>query len=168
MQRGATGDASNAHVGPTSGEPPHNVDAEQAVLGACMLNHQAVEKVRGTLDAGDFYRPAHETIWRAILALRAEEAPTDPIALTDHLQRAGDLSRVGGSSYLHTLVAAAPPSTDNADYYAQIVRLALRPSAGRWADRRAWVPRARRRHAHAAYPKRSARCQRAILCRSFQ
>ncbi|MFE5584425.1 DnaB-like helicase N-terminal domain-containing protein [Kitasatospora sp. NPDC056531] len=116
------GDASNAHAGPALGEPPHNVDAEQAVLGACMLNHQAVEKVRGTLDAGDFYRPAHETIWRAILALRAEDAPTDPIALTDHLRGSGDLSRIGGASYLHTLVATAPPSADNADHYAQIVR----------------------------------------------
>lgn len=103
-------------VDTTSGEPPHNIDAEQAVLGACMLKHQAVDQVRGALDAGDFYRPAHETIWRAILALRAEDAPIDPIALADHLQGKGDLSRVGGSSYLHTLVAVAPPSTDNADY----------------------------------------------------
>ncbi|WP_380285939.1 DnaB-like helicase N-terminal domain-containing protein [Kitasatospora purpeofusca] len=47
---GRRGDESNAHVGPTSGEPPHNVDAEQAVLGACMLNHQAVEKARRHLD----------------------------------------------------------------------------------------------------------------------
>ncbi|MBV9023167.1 MAG: helicase DnaB, partial [Streptomycetaceae bacterium] len=98
------------------------MDAEQAVLGTCMLKHQAVDQVRGTLDAGDFYRPAHETIWRAILALRGEDAPTDPIALTDHLRGKGDLSRIGGAAYLHTLVAVAPPSTDSADYYAQIVR----------------------------------------------
>lgn len=111
-----------APVDTNSGEPPHNIEAEQAVLGACMLKHQAVDQVRGTLDAGDFYRPAHETIWRVILTLRAEDAPTDPIALTDHLRGTGDLSRVGGAAYLHTLVAVALPSSDSADYYAQIVR----------------------------------------------
>ena len=104
------------------GEPPNNLDAERAVLGAAMLNSAAVETVRGVLEAVDFYRPAHQDIWRAILALSADRAPTDPVVLGDHLQKRDDLSRVGGIDYLHALVAMAPPSADNADYYAQIVR----------------------------------------------
>jgi replicative DNA helicase len=103
------------------GEPPHDTTAEQAALGACMYDHKAVDEVRAVLDAGDFYRPAHADIWRALLALRAEDKPTDPIVLVDHLNRTGDLARVGGPSYLHTL-AAAPPSVSSAAHYARIVR----------------------------------------------
>ena len=106
------------------GQPPHDQGAEQAVLGACMINDGAVEAVRSILEPQDFYRPANETIWRAILALRAARAPTDPIALGDYLGRQDNLSRVGGKDYLHALVAAAPPATANAEYYAGIVRRA--------------------------------------------
>lgn len=101
------------------GEPPHDLDAERAVLGACMRGGTAVESVRDVLAAGDFYRPAHETIWRAILALHAENAPTDPVVLADRLRSNDDLTRVGGASYLNALVATA--STAHADRYAAIV-----------------------------------------------
>jgi replicative DNA helicase len=101
---------------------PHNLDAERAVLGACMLNDSAVGSVRAVLEGNDFYRPAHQNIWRAILDQAAARAPTDPVALADRLQREDDLSRIGGRDYLYGLVTTAPPSTDNADYYAQIVR----------------------------------------------
>lgn len=103
------------------GEPPYALDAEQAVLGACMHHSDAVDEVRAILDAADFYRPAHETVWRALLALRSADAPTDPIALTEHLTGTGDLNRIGGRVYLHQL-AGAPPSVGNAGYYAEIVR----------------------------------------------
>jgi len=106
------------------GQPPHDPGAEQAVLGACMINDGAVEAVRSILEPQDFYRPANETIWRAIVALRAARAPTDPIALGDYLGRQDNLSRVGGKDYLHALVAAASPATANAEYYAEIVRRA--------------------------------------------
>ena len=102
-------------------EPPNDIHAEQAVLGACMHNDKAVDAVRNLLEPGDFYRPAHETLWRAFLKLRAAQAPTDPIALADHLRDEGDLSRVGGVDYLHVL-ASMLASADNAEYYAQIVR----------------------------------------------
>ncbi len=101
--------------------PPQDIDAEQAVLGATMFNHKAVDEVRAVLDPSDFYRPAHETIWRAVLTLRTQDDPTDPIALAHHLNGTGDLRRVGGAAYLHTLVNAVP-SVSNAGYYAQIVR----------------------------------------------
>lgn len=102
-------------------EPPNDLVAEQAVLGACMFQHQAVDEVRAVLEPGDFDRPAHETIWRAILALRSEDAPTDPIVLGDFLLARGDLNRVGGTPYLHVL-ASAPPTVANAAHYADIVR----------------------------------------------
>jgi replicative DNA helicase len=102
-------------------EPPNDLGAEQAVLGACMFRHQAVDEVRALLVPEDFYRPAHETIYRAILALRGEDAPTDPIVLADFLLGRGDLNRVGGTSYLHVL-ASAPPTVANASHYAEIVR----------------------------------------------
>jgi replicative DNA helicase len=101
--------------------PPHNLEAEQAVLGAGMYHHAAIDLARPLLEAGDFYRPAHADIWRHLLLLRDEGAPTDPIALGDQLQRGGALIRVGGHGYLHTL-ANATLSTTNSDYYAQIVR----------------------------------------------
>ncbi|MER7751089.1 DnaB-like helicase N-terminal domain-containing protein [Kitasatospora sp. NPDC097643] len=105
------------------GTPPNDLDAERAVIGACMaLGAPAIDAARAILDAGDFYRPAHETIWRAILDLAFEGAPTAAVAVADRLRGAGVLDRVGGVDYLVRLAAEAPPSANNADYYAVIVR----------------------------------------------
>lgn len=107
--------------GPGLPMPPHNLEAEQAVLGACMYSAGAVDAARPILQAVDFYRPAHGDIWRTLLALRDEGSPTDPIALGEELGRIGALTRVGGVAYLHTL-ASATPGPGNCDYYAEIVR----------------------------------------------
>lgn len=107
--------------GPGLSVPPHNLEAEQAVLGACMYSAAAVDAARPILQAIDFYRPAHSDIWRTLLSLRDEGSPTDPIALGEELGRVGALTRVGGSPYLHTL-AGATPGPANCDYYAEIVR----------------------------------------------
>lgn len=109
------------------GEPLYALAAEQAVLGACMHRSEAVDVVRGVLDATDFYRPAHETVWRTLLALRGDDLPTDPIVLGERLDATGDLNRVGGAVYLHQL-AGASPSVYDAEHHAHIVR--------RQADRR--------------------------------
>ncbi|MFP8944391.1 DnaB-like helicase N-terminal domain-containing protein [Streptomyces fenghuangensis] len=101
--------------------PPHDVDAEAAVLGACMHDAAVVDAVRNLLDGPDFYRPAHETVWYAVLALRGEDKPTDPIVLGDRLREQGDLQRAGGAPYIHRL-ADATPSVDGAVHYAGIVR----------------------------------------------
>ncbi|MFC5668304.1 DnaB-like helicase N-terminal domain-containing protein [Kitasatospora misakiensis] len=111
------------HAAFPKGTPPNDLDAEMAVIGAAMaLGRPAIDAARTVLDAGDFYRPAHETIWRAILDLAFEGAPTGAVAVADRLRGAGALERVGGVSYLVRLAAEAPPSADNADYYAAIVR----------------------------------------------
>lgn len=102
-------------------EPLHDVDAERAVLGACMGNGDIADTVRHLLGEGAFYRPAHETIWHRLLALHDDGKPTDPIVLTDDLRAYGDLERVGGGVYVHQLYNAVP-SVSGAEYYAQIVR----------------------------------------------
>ncbi|MGW6616443.1 DnaB-like helicase N-terminal domain-containing protein [Streptomyces erythrochromogenes] len=101
--------------------PPHDADAEAAVLGSCMLSADIVDAVRNLLEGPDFYRPAHETVWRAILALRSEDKPTDPIVLSNRLGEQGDLDRVGGPAYIHRL-ADATPAVSGAVHYAGIVR----------------------------------------------
>lgn len=101
--------------------PPHHLEAEQAVLGACMYSATAVDAARQVLVATDFYRPAHADIWRSLLSLRDEGSPTDPIALGEELGRVGALARVGGVAYLHIL-AGVTPGPGNCAYYAEIVR----------------------------------------------
>lgn len=76
-----------------------------------------VEAVRGT----DFYRPVHETIFEAMIDLYGRGEPVDPITTTAELQRRGELARIGGAPYLHTLSASVPIAA-NAGYYAEIVR----------------------------------------------
>ena len=76
-----------------------------------------IESVRGT----DFYRPVHETIYDAMVDLYGRGEPVDPITTTAELQRRGELARIGGAPYLHTLSASVPIAA-NAGYYAEIVR----------------------------------------------
>jgi replicative DNA helicase len=99
---------------------PHNITAEQAVLGAAMLAPAALAEARAVLDGSEFYRPAHQTVWQAICALADRGDPHDPLSVGAHLGSAG-MAKVGGAPYLHTLIAAVPTAA-NAAYYAHIVR----------------------------------------------
>ena len=99
---------------------PHNITAEQAVLGAVMLSPPALAEVRELLDGSEFYRPAHVTVWEAVTALADRGDPHDPLAVGAYLTPAA-LARSGGAGYLHTLIAAVPAAA-NAAYYAHIVR----------------------------------------------
>lgn len=98
--------------------PPNDLDAERAVLGA-LLSGAALAGVR-PLDSPDFYRPAHQLIFEAIVSLTADGKPTDAIAVADELRRRGQLSRVNGAPYLHTCVAAVPIAA-SAGHYARMV-----------------------------------------------
>jgi len=107
-------------------EVPQNRRAEMAVLGSVLADPSALAEVSDLLQPSDFYRPAHETIYHVILEAFARLEPSDPISIGDRLESRGDLSRVGGHTYLHELVASVPTSA-NASYYAEIVaRLAMR------------------------------------------
>jgi replicative DNA helicase len=100
--------------------PTQDVMAEQSVLGAMMLSREAITDVSESLTGPDFYRPAHETIFRTILALQTAGQPVDVITVGDALARDGEVDRIGGHSYLHELTQACPtPST--AGFYAEIV-----------------------------------------------
>jgi replicative DNA helicase len=100
--------------------PPQAIEAEQSVLGAMMMSKDAIADVVEVLRPGDFYRPAHQLIYDAILDLYARGEPADPITTAEELTRAGQLARVGGALVLHTLVNSVPTAA-NAAYYAQIV-----------------------------------------------
>ncbi|MDP3894360.1 DnaB-like helicase N-terminal domain-containing protein, partial [Nocardioides sp.] len=111
----------NAPSRPGDRNPPQDNAAEQSVLGSMLLSKDAIadviEGVRGT----DFYRPAHEVIFDAIIDLYGRGEPADPVTVTAELQRRGEIQRVGGAPYLHTLSANVPIAA-NAGYYAEIVR----------------------------------------------
>ncbi|MCU0295477.1 MAG: replicative DNA helicase, partial [Candidatus Nanopelagicales bacterium] len=110
-------------VAPASFErtPPQDLAAEQCVLGAMMLSKDAIADVVERLREEDFYTPAHQSVFRIILDLYARGEPADAITVSAGLMASGELQRIGGAPYLHTLVAS-PPLTANASYYAQIVR----------------------------------------------
>ncbi|MDT4985846.1 MAG: replicative helicase, partial [Pseudonocardiales bacterium] len=100
--------------------PPQAVEAEQSVLGAMMLSKDAIADAVEVVRPGDFYRPAHQLVFDAILDLYGRGEPADPITVSAELTRAGQLVRAGGANYLHTLVNTVPTAA-NAGYYAQIV-----------------------------------------------
>lgn len=100
--------------------PPQDIAAEQCVLGGMLLSKDAIADVVEILKPGDFYRPAHTTIYETILDLYTRGEPADAITVAAALADAGELARVGGAPYLHTLIASVPTAA-NAAYYARIV-----------------------------------------------
>jgi replicative DNA helicase len=106
---------------PNDRTPPQDMAAEQSVLGAMLISKDAIADVSETVRGVDFYRPSHETIFDAIIDLYGRGEPADMITVAGELQRRGQLERIGGAPYLHTL-AANVPIASNASYYAEIVR----------------------------------------------
>ncbi|SHL73728.1 replicative DNA helicase [Streptomyces yunnanensis] len=103
--------------------PPQHLEAEQAVLGAMLLSPRSViDQVMPIVKPDDFYRPAHEMIFTVICDVygRSRDPKIDPITIAAELHSAGLIEKIGGATYLHTLVQTVP-STGNADYYAHIV-----------------------------------------------
>jgi replicative DNA helicase len=101
-------------------QPPHNLEAEEAVLGAVLASGQLLAEVAALLEEADFYRPAHRAIWRALLRLADRAQPTDPVTVLGELADSGELADVGGGPFLHTLVEAVP-TVANAGHYARLV-----------------------------------------------
>jgi replicative DNA helicase len=106
--------------GPFEKQPPQDLAAEQSVLGGMMLSKDAIADVVEVLSPGDFYRPAHQAVYDCVLDLYGRGEPADPITVSAELERRGELGRVGGAPYLHTLIATVPTAA-NAGYYAEIV-----------------------------------------------
>jgi replicative DNA helicase len=101
--------------------PPQDLAAEQSVLGAMMMSKDAIANVLEVLHGPDFYKPAHELIFEAILGLYQEGEPADPITVAAELTRRGEIGRAGGPIYLHDLLSSVAIAA-NAGYYAHIVR----------------------------------------------
>src|ERR1700685_2476955 len=101
--------------------PPHDVAAEQCVLGGMLLSKDAIPDCIEVIRPTDHYRPAHQLVHEAILDLYARGQPADPITVSNELTRRGELARIGGAPYLHTLMAAVPTAA-HAVYCARIVR----------------------------------------------
>jgi replicative DNA helicase len=106
-------------------EPPHNLEAEEAVLGAVLAAGRLLAEVAALLEEADFYRPAHRAIWRAMLRLADRGEPTDPVTVLGELDDSRELADVGGGPFLHTLVEAVP-TVANAGHYARLVAEAAR------------------------------------------
>lgn len=101
--------------------PPQNLEAEQSVLGAILLDNAAMPKAMELITEEDFYRTAHRKVYRAMLDLSEEGEVIDLITLTERLGRMGELEAVGGAAYLAELVQIVP-SAANIRYHCKIVR----------------------------------------------
>jgi hypothetical protein len=106
-------------------QPPQNLEAEEAVLGAVLASGRLLAEVTALLEEGDFYRPAHRAIWRAMLRLADRGQPTDPVTVLGELDDRRELADVGGGPFLHTLVQAVP-TVASAGHYAHLVADAAR------------------------------------------
>jgi replicative DNA helicase len=104
-------------------QPPVDIEAEQAVLGSMLLSHHLIDRMIASVEPTAFYRPAHQIVFNAICALysRTRAPKVDPITVGQELARTGDLAKIGGSAYLHHLVAAVP-TVAHAERYAEIIR----------------------------------------------
>jgi replicative DNA helicase len=101
--------------------PPQDIAAEQCVLGGMMLSKDAIADVVETLRSADFYRPAHQVVYDAVTDLYGRGEPADAVTVAAELTKRGEIGRVGGAPYLHTLISSVPTAA-NAGYYARIVR----------------------------------------------
>ncbi|HZE65332.1 MAG TPA: DnaB-like helicase N-terminal domain-containing protein, partial [Sporichthyaceae bacterium] len=112
-----------AHSSPAEFErtPPQDVVAEQCVLGGMMLSKDAIADVVETVRSGDFYRPAHQLVYDAVLDLYGRGEPADAVTVSAELTKRGEIARVGGAHYLASLISTVPTAA-NAGYYARIVR----------------------------------------------
>ena len=107
----------------SSGDPrvaPNNMEAEQSTLGGMLLSQEAVADVLEVVSGVDFYAPKHELIFSAVVTLFGRGEPTDVIAVTDYLNKEGNLLKAGGADYLHSLTSFVPTAA-NASYYGKIV-----------------------------------------------
>jgi replicative DNA helicase len=101
--------------------PPQDVAAEQCVLGGMMLSKDAIADVVEVLRGPDFYKPAHQAVYDAIIDLYGRGEPADAVTVAAELSKRGEIARIGGAPYLHTLISSVPTAA-NAGYYAKIVQ----------------------------------------------
>ena len=101
--------------------PPQNVEAEQSILGALLIDKDAIVKIAESLKYEHFYREQHAEIYNCILTLYEKRIPADIVTVTDELKRTDKYEVVGGTGYLSTLVNTVPTSA-HIEHYAQLVK----------------------------------------------
>ncbi|MBU2395802.1 MAG: replicative DNA helicase [Gammaproteobacteria bacterium] len=101
--------------------PPNSTEAEQAVLGALMVDNTLVDEICDIITGDDFYNPGHRIIFNTIMQLSAKHTPMDLVSVPETLKHAGALENLGGYSYVAALLDAIP-TTANVKYYANIVK----------------------------------------------
>src|SRR5438046_2346760 len=101
--------------------PPHSIEAEQALLGALLMDNQAFDKIGDLLTGEDFYRDDHRRIWRHIVKMVENNQPADVVTVADSIERSEDKDKTGGPAYLAAL-SQNTPSAINIRRYAQLVR----------------------------------------------
>ncbi|MEY4375904.1 MAG: hypothetical protein RJB26_454, partial [Pseudomonadota bacterium] len=101
--------------------PPHSIEAEQAVLGALLLDAQAWDAVADVVTSEDFYRRDHQLIFAGLAGVVETRGPCDAVTVAEFLERKGQLEEAGGLAYIATL-ARDTPSSANVRVYADIVR----------------------------------------------
>ena len=106
---------------PDARVPPHDLDAERAVIGAMLVSEAAVAVISETLEAEDFYSETHRVLFGAMMRLAARGEPIDQLTLSDELRSVGEFDRIGGRQYVFRLVESVPTAA-NAARYAEIVR----------------------------------------------
>lgn len=100
--------------------PPHNIEAEESILGAMMISQDAIAVAGEVLNEDDFYRNAHRKIYNSIKNLYVRGEAADPITVVEELKKMNILEEVGGRAYIHTLVSNVPLAA-NARHYSTIV-----------------------------------------------
>ncbi|MEE8371250.1 MAG: replicative DNA helicase [Sphingomonadales bacterium] len=107
-------------------QPPHNLEAEQMLLGAILVNNVAAEKVQGFLNPEHFYEPVHGRIFGAVRSMMERDQTADPVKLKPYFDKDEALKDVGGAAYLVRLAASAATIINAEDYGRTIYDLALR------------------------------------------
>src|SRR3990170_6186104 len=105
---------------PVDRVPPHNLEAEQSVLGSMLLERDAIARVVELVRPEDFYRDAHRKIFEVVVELFERGEPADLVSVTERLRSKGQLDDMGGAAYVTALLNAVPTAA-NVEYYARLV-----------------------------------------------
>lgn len=109
-----------ARTSPADRLPPQNIEAEEGVLGAILIDNECIDEILPILKAEHFYRDSHQIIYRAIGELHTAQIPVDSILLEERLRTTGELDRIGGLDAI-LLIMGSTPHSANVRYHAQIV-----------------------------------------------
>lgn len=114
-------DNSSSVKGSSGRVPPHSPDSEQAILGAILLDNEAIHGIVEILSPEDFYRGSHQEIFNAMLSLSEQHEPIDVVTLSSELKTKSQLEKIGGTEYISVLVDAVPTSA-HTQYYSRLIR----------------------------------------------